>query len=115
MIGCIPGGSPNCGKELLSEVVSHHAVDDEVDAGVENSGEVRDVSETLDPSLGQERMISFSPQQEFIARNNILQVIELPDVDDGPRSRAVKEQEPLRSFTINPSRHYAKHTSKHSK
>ena len=84
MIGCIPGGFPDCGKELLSEVVSHHAVDDEVDAGVENSGEVRDVSETLDPSLGQERMISFSPQQEFIARNNILQVIELPDVDDGP-------------------------------
>ena len=98
MIGCIPGGFPDCGKELLSEVVSHHAVDDEVDAGVENSGEVRDVSETLDPSLGQERMISFSPQQEFIARNNILQVIELPDVDDGPWSRAVKE--PLRSFPV---------------
>ena len=113
MIGCIPGGFPDCGKELLSEVVSHHAVDDEVDAGVENSGEVRDVSETLDPSLGQERMISFSPQQEFIARNNILQVIELPDVNDGPRSRAVKE--PLRSFTINPCRHYAKQTSKHNK
>ena len=54
MIGCIPGGFPNCGKELLSEIVSHHAVDDEVDAGVDDHGEVGKIRDEPDSVWGLE-------------------------------------------------------------
>ena len=80
-------------KELLPEVVAHQAVHQEVDAGVEDGGEVGHVGQTLDPSLRQEEVVGVSSQVEIIAGHNGLKVVELPDVDDSPGGAAADEDD----------------------
>ena len=75
-------------EELLPEVVTHQAVHQEVDAGVEDGGEVRHVGQTLDPPVGDEVCPGL-----LVAGDDGLQVVELPDVDDGPGGAAADEDD----------------------
>ena len=82
-------GSPQAegDEELFPEVVAHQAVHQEVDAGVEDGREVGDVSQALDPAGGEE------DQRLLVAGHDGLQVVELPDVDDGPGGGAADEDD----------------------
>ena len=52
---------------------------------------MRDVGEALNPFLGKKRVIYLLFHEEVIALHNGLQVIKLPDVDDGPGCVAADE------------------------
>ena len=54
---------------------------------------MRDVGEALNPFLGKKRMIYFLIYEEVITLYNVLQVIELPDVDDCPGCVAADEND----------------------
>ena len=69
------------------------AVDDEVDAGVENVERVGEVGETSDPEAGQEGGADLSISSEKIAADNVVQVGELPDVDNNSGRLATQEHE----------------------
>ena len=84
---------PETDQQLLPEVVTDQTVDKEVDAGVEDGGEVRNVSETLDPSLREKEMMGLSLHIEILAGHYGLQVIKLPDVDDSPWRTAADEDD----------------------
>ena len=75
-------------KKLLSEVMSHHTVDQEVDAGVQDWSKVGNMSQALDPLLRKKRFGT-----NIDTSDNVLEVIELPDVNDRPRSVATDEDD----------------------
>ena len=91
-------GSHNLGlsdyfEKLSPESVSDEAVDDKVDAGVENVERVGEVGETSDPEAGQEGVADPSISSEKIAADNVVQVGELPDVDNNSGRLATQEHE----------------------
>ena len=67
--------------------MAHQAVHQEVDARVQDGREVRHVGQTLDPPVGEEH------QGGLVASDDCLQVVELPDVYDGPRGAAADEDD----------------------
>ena len=73
--------------------MTDEAVDDEVDAGVENVERVGEVGETSDPEAGQEGVADPSISSEKIAADNVVQVGELPDVDYNSGRLATQEHE----------------------
>ena len=73
--------------------MAHHAINEKIDARVQNCCEVRDVGEALNPFLGKKLVIYLFVHQEVITFDNVLQVIELPDVDDGPGCVAADEDD----------------------
>ena len=62
--------------------MSNHTVDKEVDTGVEDSGEVRNMGETFNPFLREEGELTLAFQEQFIAVDYIFKVVELPNVND---------------------------------
>jgi hypothetical protein len=71
--------------------VSNKAVNYKIYTRVEDTETVRDVSETLDPDGGKERMINLPSSEQLIAHNDVIKVGELPDVNDDSRSVTAKE------------------------
>ena len=73
--------------------MTDEAVDDEVDAGVENGEKVGDVGETSDPEAGQEAVADPAISSEKVAADNVVQVGELPDVDNNSGRLATQEHQ----------------------
>ena len=71
--------------------MTHHAVNEKIDAWVQNCSKVGDVGETLNPLLGKKLVIYLFIHEKVIALDNVFQVIEFPDVDDGPGCVATDE------------------------
>ena len=80
-------GEAESDEELFPEVVTHQAVHQEVDAGVQDRREVGHVGQTLDPPVRVELHLL------LVAGDDGLQVVELPDVNDGPGGAAADEDD----------------------
>ena len=78
-------------EKLPPECVADEAVDDKVDAGVENVETVGDVGEAPDPPLGEEGVVDQPLLKQVVALDDVVEVGELPDVDDDARHLATEE------------------------
>ena len=80
-------------KKLFSKVVPNKAINEEIQTGVENAGEMRDMSQANNPFCRKKRVWGFTLMKQLIAMNYAFNMRELPDINNHTGSVAANESD----------------------
>jgi len=80
-------------KKLFSKVVPNKAINEEIQARVQNASEVRDMRQADNPFCRKKRVLNFPCKKQIIAVNDAFNMGEFPDIHNNTGSVAADKSD----------------------